>query len=224
MSQELFSIPASPTAFFDYQRNLVTRCVASATLWALPTAKMTAINAARATYEAAYYAAVNDTAKNTQLVVTRDAATETYKPLLEDLLRHNIVNNAAIAPADKVALGIHTTGGNTNTPAAAPANAPLVNLVTEKQAALYVVYSDPSSPTSHSKPTNVAFCELVCKVGDPAPASPTDCPEKHYVSRSHEAINFEQKQRGSKIYAYARWVNKNGKQGPWCSLITTIIP
>jgi len=224
MSQETYSIPSTPSAQFDYQRNLVTRCTAGATTWGIPAAKLTALAAPRATYEQAFVAASNAGSQNPSLTAAREAAWAAYVPLLDDLLKHQVINNAAISAADKVALYIHTNGGKSTAPAPAPATTPVVSLVPEEASMLHVVYADSSSPTVHSKPANVAFCELAYKVGDPAPASVVDCPLRHNTSRSHEAMPFAPEQRGKAIHAYARWVNKNGKLGPWGGVVTAFVP
>lgn len=99
-----------------------------------------------------------------------------------------------------------------------------MSLVAEEASVLHVIYSDPSAPGTHYKPANVAFCELVYKLGDPVPKNAGECPERYNVCRSHEGIVFTQDQRGKTIYAFARWVNKNGKMGPWSDLVKAIIP
>lgn len=224
MSQETYSIPQTPNARFDYQRNLVTRCIAGATAWTIPAAKLTALAPVRTAFETAFVTAANAGSQNPSITAARDAAWETYQPLLEDLLKHNVLNNAAISAADKVALRIHISGGNVTTPSAAPTSNPVVSLVPEQASVLHVVYADSTTPTIHSKPANVAFCELAIKIDAPAPTSPADCPLHYNVARSHEAMPFTPEQRGKAVYAYARWVNKNGKQGPWSGVVTAFVP
>ena len=102
--------------------------------------------------------------------------------------------------------------------------APIVSLNAEEVSVLHVSYADAPTPSVHSKPNNVAFCELVYKIDVPAPASPADCPERANIARSHEPIVFEPLQRGKQVSAFARWVNKNGKQGPWSGVVTAFVP
>jgi hypothetical protein len=56
------------------------------------------------------------------------------------------------------------------------------------------------------------------------PVTASDCHDRNYVSRSHASITFENEQRGKILYAFARWVNKNGKYGPWSGMISALIP
>jgi hypothetical protein len=224
MSQESYNIPTGPNARYDYQRNLVQRCIAGVTAWGLPAPKITAIATPRSDYEQKFAVANNRSTQNPVATAARDAAWEVYAPLLIDLLNHNILNNTLISPSDKVALNIHINGGNATVPSPAPLSAPIVSLVAEEVSVLHVLYADPSSPAVHSKPANVAFCELAYKLGEPAPVAIADCTERYNIARSHEGIVFAPEQRGKQVYAYARWVNKNGKQGPWSGQVMAIIP
>jgi hypothetical protein len=89
---------------------------------------------------------------------------------------------------------------------------------------LFVVFTDSATPASHAKPDNVAFCEINYKIDVPLPSGPEECPDEVNISRSHTAIVFTPAQRGKVVNGYARWVNKNGKIGPWSGLITAIVP
>jgi len=224
MSQESYCIPTGPNARYDYQRNIITRCIIASVVWGITAPKLAAIATARSDYELKFAIANNRSTQNPSSTAARDAAWDVYVPLLIDLLNHNIINNPLITAADKVALNINPNTSSASMSSDAQATAPIMNLVAEEAAALHVVYADAAAPSTHSKPGSVAFCEVACKIGDPAPVVIADCPERINISRSHAGVTFEPQQRGKTIYAFARWVNKNGKQGPWSGMVTAIIP
>lgn len=224
MSKETYSIPAGPTARYDFERNAITMGTANATAWGIPATKITNLASLRTTYELKYAVASNKSTQSPSATAARDAAWDALEVSLIDLYDHNLVNNAAISAADKDALHIHILGNNSTAPAPAPSTTPIITLVSEEISVLHVVYADSSAPNTHYKPANVAFCELVYKVGNTPPASITECTERYNIARSHEGIVFTPDQRGKNIYAYARWVNKNGKFGPWTSLVSALIP
>ena len=133
------------------------------------------------------------------------------------------MNNDAITSADKEALHIHeSAGGGSISPA--PITTPFITLTSEEIGALRVIYSDSSAPGTHYKPTNVAFCELWYQIGGTAPATPTDCNQSANISRSHAPLQFAPEHRGKAVYAFARWVNRNGKTGPWSGMVTALVP
>lgn len=224
MDQESYSIPTGPNARFDYQRNLVTRCIAGASLWGIPAEKLTNLAVVRSDYEQKFAIANNRSTQNPSTTAGRDEAWDKYEPDLVYLLNHYILNNEAISAEDKKALNIHTNEGNSTAPAPAQITAPIVSLVAEEASVLHVLYASAGTPGIHSKPANVAFCEIAYKVGEPAPTAIADCTARYNIARSHEGITFEPQYRGKTIYAFARWVNKNGKQGPWSGVISSIIP
>lgn len=224
MSKETYSIPAGPTARFDFQRNAIETCTPNAVPWGISPDRLTKIIPIRADYEQKYAIANNPSTQSPAATAAREAAWEVYKPYLVDLYDHDILNNDAIPASEKDALHVHYTSTGGGIPASEPTTTPVITLAAEKISVLNVIYADSATPATHSKPDNVAFCELVYKVDAPAPAGPAECSERVNIGRSHEAIVFTPDQRGKTIYAYARWVNRNGKVGPWSGVVTAIIP
>lgn len=224
MTKESYTVPVSPNACKDFESNALDLCTVNAVAWGIPNEKLTSINQKRINYEKKYAIANNRRTQNPAATAAREEKWELLKADLIDLYDHHILNNDAISAEDKEALYIHylAGGGRSSTPA--PTTTPIVILKSEEISVLYVVYSDSATPGSHAKPDNVAFCELKYKVDIPPPAGPEECPESMNVSRSHTAVVFTPDQRGKKVFAYARWVNVNGKTGPWSGQSSAIVP
>lgn len=224
MSKETYSIPTGPTARFDFQRNAIETCTLNAEAWEISTERLTKLIPTRADYESKYAIANNPSTQSPAATAAREAAWSVHALGLVDLYDHDILNNEAIPASGKDMLHVHSTYTGGSTPAAAPTTTPVVTLAAEKISVLYVIYSDSATPALHSKPDNVAFCELVYKVDGPAPTVPAECPERANIGRSHEAVVFTPAQRGKTVYAFSRWVNRNGKFGPWSGMVTAIVP
>jgi len=224
MSKETYSIPTGPTARFDFQRNAITLTRAYAAAWGIAEPILLLVAGLATTYELKYAVANNKSTQSPGATTARDAAWVPLEVALIDLYDHYLVNHDAISAADKDALHIHSSVGSTGTPSVAPTSTPVVMLVSEEISVLHVVYSDSAAPGTHYKPANVAFCEINYKVGDPAPTTVAQCVERYNIGRSHEGIVFGPEARGKMIYAYARWVNRNGKFGPWSGMVSALIP
>jgi hypothetical protein len=224
MSNETYCIPAGPTARYDFQRNAITLCVANAAKWTIPETELTAIAALRTVYELKYGVASNSNTQSPAATAAREAAWKPLGSALTDLYDHHILNNPAISADEKESLNVNFRSGGGGPPTPAPTSTPVVRLMCEEISVLHVIYSDSGSTGTHSKPANVAFCELCYKVGDTPPAVIAECTERYNITRSHEGIVFAPAQRGKTIYTYARWVNKNGKFGPWSNMVTALIP
>ena len=224
MGKETYTVPATPSACKDFESNAIDLCIANGAAWGIPNLKLENIIRRRTEYEKKYAIANNRKTQNPAATAAREEKWELLKTDLIDLYDHHILNNDAILAEDKEALYIHylTGGGGSATPA--PTTTPIIILKSEDISVLYVIYSDSATPGTHAKPDNVAFGELKYKVDIPPPAGPDECPESANISRSHTAIVFTPEQRGKKVFAYARWVNKNGKTGPWSGQVSAIVP
>jgi hypothetical protein len=177
----------------------------------------------RSDYEIKYGVTNNRSTQSPAATAAREAAWSMLEVALIDLYDHDILNNDDIPAEGKNALNVHISAVGGGTPASAPTTTPLVILTAEEISVLHVVFADSATPGSHSKPANVAFLELVYNVNAPA-TTPDDCSQRNNVTRSHESIVFTPAQRGKTVYAFARWVNRNGKFGPWSGMVTAIIP
>jgi hypothetical protein len=224
MSKETYRIPIGPTGQYDFQRNTLGYAKANAQAWGIPDTKLVRIAGLSTDYELKYALANNKNTQSPAATAARKGAWNLLEPELIDLYDHHLINNDAISIADKEALHIHGISGYSGSPAPAPISTPVVTLVSEEISVLHVVYSDSAAPGTHYKPANVAFCELNYKLGEPAPTGVEQCTERYNIARSHEGITFSSDQRGKMIYVYARWVNKNGKQGPWSGPVSALIP
>jgi hypothetical protein len=224
MSKESYSVPKGPNDCFNFQRDAITLCTANALAWGIPNEKIASITVLRVRYEEKYAIANNQSTQSPSATAARNDAWDKLEPELIYIYDHYLINNESILIADKEALHINLNENTSGGPAEAPTTVPVVVLSSEGVSTLNVIYSDSATPGTHSKPNNVAFCELCCKVGDPAPASIDECTTRFNISRSHQPIVFQPDQRGKTIYAYPRWVNKNGKIGSWGNRVSTIIP
>jgi len=223
MSQETFSNPSGSTAQHDFAANAVTLITPKAKDWGVPDERVTKMTASFADYDAKYAVTSNPTTRSPAATASRNATWEVMNADLNDVYKHYLLNNDAISPADKEALHIHETGGGGSI-SPTPITTPFITLTSEEIGALRVVYSDSSAPGTHYKPDNVAFCELWYQIGGTAPATPTDCNESANISRSHAPLQFAPADRGKAVYVFARWVNRNGKTGPWSGMVTALVP
>jgi len=224
MSKETYSIPKGVVSRVDFEHNTIDLCVANATDWDISTAVLTAITGQQTDFEIKNAVTSNPNTQSHAATVARDASWAVLKTSLENLYNQNLLNNSAITDEEKQALYIHDGSGGGGTPAPAPITTPVVTLVSEEISVLHVVYADSATPNKHHKPANVAFCEIWGKIDVPAPTDPTGCTEHYYISRSHEGIVFDATLRSKTFYGFARWVNKNGKFGPWSGIFSANIP
>ncbi|MDD5185426.1 MAG: hypothetical protein PHS84_09225 [Paludibacter sp.] len=223
MGQETFSIHSGPTAQHEFAANALKLVTANAVAWGIPEARVTKLTASFSDYDAKFAITSNPSTQSPAATVARNTAWDVVKVDLNDVYKHNLLNNDAISSADKDTLHINVSGGGKSiTPA--PTTTPIISLTSEEIGALRVIYSDSSAPGTHYKPDNVVFCELCYKIGGTAPVTPAECNESANISRSHAALQFTPESRGKTVYVFARWVNRNGKTGSWSGMVTALVP
>ena len=223
MKQESYHHPRTLAEQYDFQQTLVGQLSTKATDWGVPEEKVQQLQAESTVYETKYGQVSNRQVQSPSLTAGRNSAWKTLQTIIDDIYEHYLLENDAISSEDKETLHIyeHRTSYFRYD---APKFSPDVDLTAGDSATLFVNYTQSVSSTSHRKPDGVVFCELVYKVGADAPASIDECNSNALISRSHQRLSFSQSQRGKTIYAYARWVNRNGKNGPWSNQISAIIP
>lgn len=224
MKQSIFAFPVSMAEFFGFERNANQIIFPNAVAWGVTAEQLAKFTLRRDIFEADYLVADNDGWQNPIFTKKRNDSATLLKETLSEIYEKNIVYNDTIDAETKGALHIHDMEGNCGATIPTPRTAPIVSLVVKEISILRVVFSDLLTPLSHAKPDSLAFCELAYKVDAPAPETAKDCTDRFLVSRSNSSFVFEQEQRGKKLYAYARWVNKNSKYGPWSEIITAIVP
>jgi hypothetical protein len=224
MGKLSFSIPVGVTDRYNFIVNLVKLIQKNNAAWNIPADVVKKLEDAVGEYTDVYSVASNRNTQSPAATAARNQKWEDVSVIVSAVYTNHLLTNDTISLVDREALHIHmsSTGGSSSP---APSTTPIVSLVSEGISTLKVMYSDSTKPGAHSKPENVAFCEIHYVAGSATPpATPAECNESANISRSHALIQFAPEQRGKTVYAYARWVNHNGKTGPWSGIISAIIP
>ncbi len=226
MLVETISFPKGIYARYDFQQYCVDRSIAKASAWGIVASKLTTIAPFRTDYELWYKVAANKQTQCVAATAARDTAWDKYEPMLRELYISFLLNNEAITFDEKSGLGIHIHDTKQKTAVKVPVSSPMVILSSEEISVIHVVYSDSNSTDNHAKPYGVAFMEMTAKLGlaIEAPICAADCNLRFNISRNHEAIKFEDTERGKTLFAYSRWVTSTGDLGPWSGMVSGIIP
>lgn len=224
MNKLVFSIPVGSNDRYNFIINMLKLIQKNSVAWNIPADIVKKLEDAVNEYTDVYSVASNRNTQSPAATAARNQKWEEVSVIVNSVYNNHLLTNDTISSVDREALHIHlSSSGGTASPA--PTTTPIVSLVSEGVSTLKVMYSDSSKPGTHSKPENVAFCEIHYVAGSATtPATPAECNESANISRSHALIQFAPEQRGKTVYAYARWVNRNGKTGPWSGIISAIIP
>lgn len=186
---------------------------------ALATKLSNAINAwgyswtAYANANAAASAATAD--KNTKRAAVEEAMRE---------VNAEVQTNKDVTPAQKEGLGVKVYK-TSKTPAPVPATAPMLNKCDKStRCILRLFYVDTNTPDTDKKPAGVKFCEVRAQIGGSAPTDPEEMDTISLESKAPYRFDFEAADVGKTVWIALRWINTNGKAGPWGGINTATVP
>jgi hypothetical protein len=78
--------------------------------------------------------------------------------------------------------------------------------------------------TSWAKPAHVHSMDFVWGLMEGRPGHVGDFPHFETVTANPIVLNFEDEERGKKVYFAARWVNNTAHHGPWSDIESAFVP
>lgn len=206
-------IPSSDSGLRNWANNFVVQIAASAAVYGLVAADVTAITDKVNKYDDAMSVLQDPTTKTPAAVAAKDDA----KTIMLACLRPyatTIAASAGISNDAKAAIGV-TIRDVSRSVVPAPASIPVLtfDVATPLQARIKV--TDQNTPKSRAKPAGTIGLEVRCLVGAVAPISADATPYKGFASRAPMTLDFQAGDGGKTAYVYARWLNGKGQTGPW---------
>ena len=80
-----------------------------------------------------------------------------------------------------------------------------------------------SESTSAAKPKGVHGAEIKWLIADEKPHV-EDLQNSSFDTRTPYTLEFSDAQRGKTVWLSLRWENTRGEKGPWCEMISAIVP
>jgi hypothetical protein len=74
------------------------------------------------------------------------------------------------------------------------------------------------------KPDHIHGMELAWGIRDDSPGQISDLPHFENETSNPITLDFEEEERGKRIFFAARWVNNTAQPGPWSELLSAIVP
>jgi hypothetical protein len=202
-------------------RNFINYASAHLAELGLSAADLAPIQAREESWEAASAAFVTARARFRSARQVKDdergGQQDLVRPLVAVLQASPIVTDA-----HKAALGL-TVRATTRTASPIPTSTPMAIIDTSQGLRHTVSLFDETTRLSRAKPRGVSGCEIWIKIGEPAPAGPSEL--KYFVTatRTPYVVEFEGADAGKVVYYMLRWVNTRGERGPWSRIVAATI-
>jgi hypothetical protein len=221
-------IPDSDAAFNSWQGNLMSKVVAGATTWNIPSDTVTALQTLQTTWTNAYAIAEDTDTRTKPAVKAKQKAREEYEKALRGLIKSFLAYNPAVTDTDREALGIpvHKT---TRTPIPPPSE--LVEFILRQLSGSrvevdYAPHSENAAMREkrEAKPYGIRGAEFAWAILPEPPKSYADLVHSEFDTASPYTFQFDLSDAGKTLYVCARWENTTGKKGPWSEIKSIIIP
>jgi hypothetical protein len=214
-------IPRTDGAFLEWVKNLYDYALAHYARWSVPSPQAS-LETLLGAYQAGYAAAQNpnrgkaDVLKKNETRQALEAAVRVY-------VKAYLSNNPAVTDEDKVALGLPVYR-RTRHPVPVPHTSPQLFIDTGTRRRLIITYKDEGSE-HRGKPQGVHGIEVRWAVLDTPPADLKDLIHSAFDTKPPLILEFEEHERGSKVYLCGRWeIQREGEKGPDGAIEEAIIP
>lgn len=217
-------IPAADAAFDAWLTNFSTLLSAAPATYGLTAGDAANVAVVQGNF-ALSLAAATDPATRTPVTVAQKDVDRVAAEALVRPLAVQVSLNAAVLPADKVAIGV-TVRSTNPTPIPAPITAPELAVQTMVPGLLTLAIKE-TGAVGKAKPFGATGVELFALTGDAHTALPADCSYVATVTKSPARFQMDPGDAGKKLTIFARYVTASGpggqaQTGPWSLPLQTI--
>lgn len=211
-------IPARDADLDVWANNFSTLLTASPGTYGLLSADATSVAGVFTTWHTAYLAATSPSTRTPTSITTKDDSKISMLAIIRPYAV-SISQNQGVLSADKVAIGVNPRT-NGPSPIPDPTTAPVLFVIGATPLQHTLGYHDSDQPeTVKAKPDGVKFAEIRCSVSATPIVDQDAIDYKQMASKSPFAVNFLSADVGKSAYYCSRWINSNGKVGPWSSIV-----
>jgi hypothetical protein len=211
----------SDSEFNRISEGVTTTAESNITEWSLSAPYFTdTVIPLRTRWRTKYAANSDPLTKNKLTVGEKDDARADYEPVVSHLIEE-LRNNPAVTDDDLRGMDIYIPPhGNAPT----PTTDELITFGVETDKRRRLVFHACDERGLKRKPHGVGSLEFKYGFMESDPVSVDELPETEFHSRTTFLIDFDESERGKKVYFCGRWMMKTMSPGPWGDIHFAIIP
>jgi len=207
------NIPTLPSEFDDYQNNVVPLMNTKATEYGILPKALTDLAPMKVKWDLLEAACKSENTKGLGATANRNAYQPVYSDAIESIIRLYLLHNAAVIPADLLTFHIKLESTiRVSTPAP---NSTITGKIIYKEPLAHFFKLIDTVTNKMKRPDSTCFTELRYFIGTVPPASVHDCNESEFINNANKKVEFTAADEGKMAYYFARYINNNGKKGPW---------
>ena len=207
------SIPILASEFHDYQNNAVPLMILKQTDYNILPKALTDLAPSKVKWDKLDAACRSEQTKGLGATANRNAFQPVYSAEIESIVRLYLLDNDAVIPADQLTFHI-SSPNNSRVTNPAPSSTVTGKIVYKESLSHYFKLIDTDS-NKMKRPDNTVFVELRYIVALVAPKSVQECTDSEFINNANKKVEFTAADEGKLAYYFGRYVNRNGKKGPW---------
>jgi hypothetical protein len=216
------TIPRRDVDFNILQEIILSSVDSNKARWALDLAWLsTVMQPVREQWNEAWSNHTDPAARTTVVVFKKAEARAMLEKQLRVLIK-TLKSNTRVSDEERLAMGIVIPSGNRR-PLPPPVTIPELDIRTPLPRRLAVRFSDEGSKR-RGRPRGAQGAVLRWALRETAPAEIEEMNNTEFETQSPLILDFEESQRGSRIYFCASWQSPTGAKGPWSNIKSAIIP
>jgi hypothetical protein len=215
-------IPRNDNQFLVWLKNLIAYLQTKIAEWSLPATEITAMSTLADKFDTALKVAETPATRTAVTVQAKNDARKAAESKTRVIVKGYVTYNPLVTDPDRDAMGlpIHKT---TRTSVPDPHTFPTLEIRLPAPAVVECLFHDAES-ASKAKPPGVHGAEFGWAILEAPPEGWKALVHSSFHTHSPLRLTFEGPDRGKTLYLAARWENTRGAKGPWCEIVSVIIP
>jgi hypothetical protein len=213
--------PKREADLLEWLKNFSAVLAAKASAWNIPANVAQDLAAKLAAYETTYEAAKGENGTKA-LILEKNEKRDVLKADVRNIKNKYIDYNDAVTDPDRERLGLPIRDRNPS-PKPRPVSRPLLEVLptNNRQHTATAINQTTGKKT---KPADAHGVRYGWEIRDDAPANADDLRRSVFRMKTTEVFDYEERDRGKKVFYAACYENAKGEAGPWSDIIEAIIP
>jgi hypothetical protein len=213
--------PKREADLLEWVKNFSAVVTVKASVWNIPADTAQDLTAKVNAYETTYEAAKGENGTKA-LILEKNERRDALKADLRNIKNKYIDYNDAVTDPDRERLGLPIRDRNP-TPKPKPTSRPLLEVVPTNNRQ-HTATAINQAAGKKTKPADVHGVRYVWEIRDAAPANADDLRRSVFRIKTTEVFDYEESDRGKRVFYAACYENAKGEAGPWSDIVEAIIP
>jgi hypothetical protein len=213
--------PKREAELLEWFKNFSSVLTAKAAAWNVPANAASDLAAKVAAYETIYNAAKGEN-RTKALILEKNEKRGALKSDVRNIKNKYIDYNDTVPDPDRERLGVPIRDRKP-TPKPKPTSRPMLEVLPTNNRQ-HTATAINQATGKKTKPEDAYGVNYSWEIRDTAPANAEDLRHSVFRRKTTEVFDYEEGDRGKRVYYAACYENAKGESGPWSDIVEAIIP